>query len=62
MLGDFALTIIVICYDNDSARFVLFSVLDYIMLFILILDLIITLNTGIIKNGKILLDRKNANL
>jgi hypothetical protein len=62
MLGDFALTIIVVCYENDSAKFALFYVFDFLMLIVLIIDLIITLNTGNIKNGKILLDRRNANL
>jgi hypothetical protein len=62
MLGDFALTIIVVCFNNDSAKFALFQVVDYIMPAVLFIDLMVSLNTGYIKNGKILLDRKNANL
>lgn len=61
MLVDLVLTVIVNCFRHNTSRTVLFQVINNILPAILILDILISLNTGFIKNGKIILNRAAAN-
>jgi len=61
MLTDLVLTVIVNCYDHGPSRVVLFQAINYLLPVILISDIAISFNVGIIKNGKIILNRRAAN-
>jgi hypothetical protein len=61
MLTDLILTIIVQCFNNTATKHVLFQVINNILPIIQIIDILISFNTGFIKNGKIILNRKAAN-
>ena len=61
MLLTLVVTIIVNCFNHGPARFLLFKVLNNILPVVLILDILISFNTGFIKNGKIIFNRKAAN-
>lgn len=61
MLIDLVLTVIVNCFRHNTSRTVLFQIINNILPIILILDILISFNTGFIKNGKIILNRAAAN-
>jgi hypothetical protein len=59
MLGvDFTMTILVICFRNESVSFGLRNVVLPIMIILLFVDIFISLNTGFIRNGKIIRERE----
>ncbi len=61
MLMDLILTVIVTCFNHDASEFILFHIVNNLLPIVLIFDILISLNTGFIKNGKIILNRKAAN-
>ena len=58
LLLDFLLTVIIICYRNESASHDFRFYLLPIVVIAFFLDIIISFNTGFIKNGKIIRVRK----
>ena len=58
LLLDFLLTVIIICYRNESASHDFRFYLLPIVVIAFFLDIIISFNTGFIKNGKIIRVKK----
>lgn len=61
MIVDLVLTIIVNCFKDSTSRTILYDVINNILPVVLLADIIISFNTGFIKNGKIIFNRKAAN-
>lgn len=62
MFTAFVMTILVNCFSHDYTKTILFEVVNNLMPVVLSLDILISLNTGFIKNGKIILNREAANI
>lgn len=56
---DFFVTIIVICYEDITARIILYEYINIMVFPLLIIDILLTFNTGFIQDGKMILVRKN---
>lgn len=61
MLVDLIITVLVTCFNDAHTQKFLYLVVNNILPIILIIDILISFNTGFIRNGKIVLDRKIAN-